>query len=826
MTAAAPTILKEAILELRRLRERNARLERSRNEAVAVVGMACRYAGNTDAPDRLWNALRNGFDAVSEVPSGRWNLGAFYDPDPKAPGKTYCRHGSFLERPFDFDPTFFGMSPREAASVDPQQRLLLELAWEAIEHAGYDPRSLRERRVGIFVGIGSDDYAHLTLRDANGLDAYSGTGTSRSMAAGRLAYVLGTHGPAVQIDTSCSSSLVALHIAAASLRNGECDAALVGGANLLLHPISLVLRSQLRALSGSGRCRTFDASADGFVPGEGGGMVFLKLASDAVRDHDRVMAEVVGSAVNHDGASSGLTAPSQRAQRLVIEEALARAGVLPDRIGFVEAHGTGTKLGDPVEVSALEAVYATRTRTQPLLLGSVKTNFGHLEAAAGILAFSKAVLSVEQGEVAPNLHLSEPNPLIGWRDLPFQIPTSIIPWSDPDRHASVSSFGMSGTNCHVVIRRADSAPSASSQPSLKLWTLSARSLPELRAVAHRHSKALRSAPDQFAELAFTACAGRTPMGHRLACVADSAEAMVAQLEDFFAKGANHPCYAAPPGSSRAPVAFLLGSSNPTDVLRLYESFRPYAEVIDRAATATWRCHGLDLKEALFRRNSATKSGPLEQHSVRTAAQLAAAALWTTLGVKPAAIVDDGTSATAAACLAGRISEQDAFAQVSGTLPTNGESNEIELVTVQDMRLGEELHALRGRGYGTFLDLAPGRRLAPEQMAHVGMQTEGDSLHGFLHQASALFLLGYTLNWEALRASTGLQRARLPTYPFERKPFVASSAAHEDQSASETRDSQSPLDQLVLELESMLTALTQPPSSPSTPFSGASQHVES
>lgn len=778
----ATTILKDALLELRRLRARNQELEARATEPVAVVGMACRYPGGISGPEGLWTALRNGLDAVSEVPAARWDVDAHYDPDPDAPGKSYCRHGAFLDDVTGFDPVFFGMSPREAASVDPQQRLLLELAWEAIEHAGHDAHSLRRQRVGIFVGVGSDDYAHLTLRDMSRLDIYAGTGTSRSMAAGRLAYVLGVNGPALQVDTSCSSSLVALHLAAASLRSGECDAALAGGVHLLLSPLSLVMRAKLRALSANGRCRTFDAAADGFVPGEGGGLVLLKRASDAARDRDRVMAEIVGSDVNHDGQSSGLTAPSQRAQKAVIERALERAGAHPDEIGYLEAHGTGTQLGDPVEISALRAVFGGRSAERPLRLGSAKTNFGHLEAAAGILSFSKVVLSLERGLLPPHLHLTRPNPHVAWGELPFEIPVQPTPWNDLRRLASVSAFGMSGTNCHVVARYAAEPSLPSRGRAVQLWTISTRSRPALSTLAAQHAEVLRASPEKLADLAFTANAGRAAFAHRLAVVAGSANDIAQQLESF-ARGESAPLLRSAtlaPASSPLPLVFVLGDGKvtPNCGRALYESFPAFAEELHRLA-ALADGYRVDLIAALYGDRGSALEDARAQHVARVALHHAVTALWRQLGVVPAVATGEGAGGVAAASIEGRMSilaALDPDAPRRQPPPFEGATGH---AGSGDPTLNAALRALVDRGYRAFLELGtPGREdpardvrgdLLANQGSWFAARAEAqDELMGFLDQAAQLFLAGYPLEWHRLEPAQGPLRARLPTYPFERR----------------------------------------------------------
>ena len=440
-------------------------------EPVAVVGIGCRFPGDVVGPESFWRLLVNGEDAISEVPADRWDADAFYDPDPAAPGRMTTKWGGFVSDVAGFDADFFAISPREAAAMDPQQRMLLEVAWEALEHAGITPDSLGGTRTGVTMGLSTWDYTIVNLERGAEIDAYLSTGNPHSTAVGRISYLLGLRGPAVAVDTACSSSLVAVHLACQSLRLRETDLALAGGVQLSLSPFTSIALSKLSALSPRGRCRTFDAGADGFVRGEGAGVVVLKRLSDAVRDGDRVLAVVRGSAVNQDGRSNGLTAPNVLAQRDVITDALRAGGVAPDTVNYVEAHGTGTVLGDPIEFEALAATYGRGDA--PCALGAVKTNLGHLEAAAGVAGFIKAVLVLERGQIPPNLHFSRWNPAIDASATRLVVPTDITPWPQcpGPRRAGVSSFGISGTNAHVVLEQAPVLDPVAREPEPAVSTL-------------------------------------------------------------------------------------------------------------------------------------------------------------------------------------------------------------------------------------------------------------------------------------------------------------------------------------------------------------------
>ncbi|HEX4964089.1 MAG TPA: acyltransferase domain-containing protein [Thermoanaerobaculia bacterium] len=425
------------------------------DEPIAIVGMACRFPGAPDL-ESFWLLMCAGTDATREVPPERWNPDLFYDPDPEAPGTTNTRRGAFLDRIDEFDPLFFGISPREAAEMDPQQRLMLELSWEALEDAGVPPRDLAGSRTGVFFGAVWRDYAEIHRAAGAAVTAHTGVGQGLTIVANRVSYALGLKGPSLVVDTACSSSLVAVHLACQSLRSGESSVALAGGVNLMLLPDVMVTLTKFGGLSGDGHCKAFDAGANGFARGEGGGVVVLKPLSRALADGDPVYAVIRGSAVNNDGASNGLTAPNPLAQVEVLRDAYERAGVDPGRVQVVEAHGTGTPLGDPIEARALSQVLcAAREPDRPLLLGSVKTNIGHLEGAAGIAGLIKLALSIHHREVPPSLHFERPNPDIPFAELGLRVQTALGPWpalvAGETALGGVSSFGWGGTNCHVVV---------------------------------------------------------------------------------------------------------------------------------------------------------------------------------------------------------------------------------------------------------------------------------------------------------------------------------------------------------------------------------------
>ncbi len=659
----------------------------SRRSPIAIIGIGCRMPGGVADPEALWELLKEGTDAIEEVPADRWDVDSLYDPDPLAPGKMSSRWGGFVRDLAGFDHRFFGMAPREAASLDPQQRLLLEVAWEALEHAGRAPDSLKGSRAGVFVGLCSSDYHQmLTRRDPREFDVYLATGVSHSVASGRLSYLLGLNGPAVTVDTACSSSLIAVHLACQSLLARECDLALAGGANVILLPEATIAMSKGHMMAPDGRCKSFDARANGFVRSEGCGIVALKRLEDAVADGDRVLSVILGSATNQDGRSNGLTAPNGMAQRAVIRAALAEAGVAPADVGFVEAHGTGTALGDPIEVEAIgEALREGREPARPVLIGALKANLGHLEAAAGIASLIKAALTVSRGEVPPQIHFETPNPYIDWGRLPVRVPVNVTPWPTgyARRIAGVSSFGFSGSNAHVVLAEPPAPDSAARPPSRapQLLCLSADDPSALETLREGYAQRLDGGDARLDDVCFTAALGRSQRPHRIAVLAESAGEM---REALLARDAERPGLvrgfvdpATPPK-----VAFLFtgqGAQYAGMGRGMYRAHRVFREQIDRCDRVLAPLIGRPLVDLLFA--SRDGDGQLERPELGQPAlfalEYALAGQWRYWGVEPDAMMGHSLGEYVAACLGGVLSLEDGLALVvergrlSARLPQTG-----------------------------------------------------------------------------------------------------------------------------------------------------------
>ncbi len=625
------------------------------DEPIAIVAMSCRYPGGVRSADELWQLVADGRDVIGGLPADRgWDLDDLYDADPGKAGKSYARHGGFLTDVAEFDADFFGISPREALAMDPQQRLLLETTWEAFEHAGIDPASLKGSRTGVYVGATSSEYGPRLFEGGEGFDGHLLTGTTGSVASGRLAYVLGLEGPALTVDTACSSSLVALHLAVRALLAGECTLAVAGGAAVMAGPGMLVEFSRQRGLSADGRCRAFSADADGTGWAEGAGVVLVERLSDAQRLGHPVLAVVRGTAVNSDGASNGLTAPNGPSQQRVIRAALADAGLAPSEVDVVEAHGTGTPLGDPIEAQALIATYG-QDRERPLLLGSLKSNLGHTQAAAGIGGVIKMVQALRHGVVPRTLHADEPSPRVDWSAGAVTLASAAQPWPETGapRRAGVSSFGISGTNAHVIVEQApESAPTVSEEDGLGVWVLSGRTE---AAVAERAS-ALTDTNYGVADVGWSLASTRTAFEHRAAVVGERAE-LLEGLGEIAARtpgasvitGVTGPVGRTVfvfPGQGAQWVGMAAGllDESPVFAARFSECAAALESFVDWSPFDVLREGALDRVDVV--------------QPMSWAVMVSLSALWQSYGVTPDAVVGHSQGEIAAAVVAGGLSLED------------------------------------------------------------------------------------------------------------------------------------------------------------------------
>ncbi|MET9557178.1 SDR family NAD(P)-dependent oxidoreductase [Streptomyces sp. NPDC006645] len=636
------------------------------DEPVAIVGMACRYPGGVSSPEDLWRLVAEGTDAISGFPTNRgWDVESLYHPDPEHLGTSYSREGGFLYEADEFDPVFFGISPREAMAMDPQQRLLLETAWEALERSGIAPDSLRGSRTGVFAGVMYDDYASRLNGAPEGFEGQLLTGSAGSVASGRISYSLGLEGPAVSVNTACSSSLVALHMAAQSLRQGESTLALAGGVTVMASPELFVEFSRQRGLSADGRCRPFADAADGTGWGEGAGLLVLERLSDAERNGHPVLAVIRGSAVNQDGASNGLTAPNGPSQERVIRQALAGAGLTPAEVDAVEAHGTGTTLGDPIEAQALLATYGqNRPDNRPLYLGSIKSNIGHTQAAAGVAGVIKMVMAMRAGVLPQSLHVDTPSTHVDWTAGAVEILTDARPWPNVERprRAGISSFGISGTNAHVVVEHSPKDAPADAPDSLNgpvPWVLSARSAVALREQAARLGSLAGADPVAVGRALVTS---RARFDHRAVLLGESVEELLAAA-DALASGEPSPYVVTGQAGSDAGRTVLVfpgqGSQWAGMAVELAAELPAFRERLDECAAALAEFTDWNLWDVLNEGEGAASLDRVDVvQPVLWAVMVSLAAAWADLGVVPDAVVGHSQGEIAAATVAGILTLQD------------------------------------------------------------------------------------------------------------------------------------------------------------------------
>jgi len=661
------------------------------SEPIAIIGASCRFPGSVTTLNSFWQLLVDGVDPIKEIPSERWDINAYYDPDPEKKDKMYIREAGFIENVDQFDPLFFGITPREAIELDPQQRLLLEVSWEAIENADISVSSLKNSDAGVFIGIFNLNYKEILRYSVQNHDTYVATGNLLSTAAGRLSYTFGLQGPCMSIDTACSSALVAVHMACKALRRGECHLALAGGVNLIFSPDDIIDYCKAKMLSPNCRCKTFDRNADGFVRSEGCGVIVLKRLKDALEDRDPIIALIKGSAINQDGRSAGLTVPNSLAQQALISAALDDAQLTPSAIDYIEAHGPGTGLGDTMEVEALTVL--SQGRKRPLLLGSVKSNIGHTESAAGIASLIKLALSLQREMIPKNLHFTELNPLIKLKAIPAEIVAKNHPWKRNEniRRGGVSSFGISGTNAHIIL---EEAPMLKTQVNrverpLHMLTLSAKDEPALQELINGYQELLLNNELELADIAYSTNTGRSSFDIRLAISATTREKMYAKLNrgEFQIKKAS---------ATNSSITFLFtgqGSQYPNMGKQLYETQPIFKYFIDRCADILKKYIDTPLSVLLFQNEGDLDKTDNTQPAL-FAFEYALAELWASWGIKPDFVMGHSAGEYVAATVAGILSLEDGLKLISAraklmqTLPPGGAmaAFAVDLATIEQAKV--------------------------------------------------------------------------------------------------------------------------------------------
>jgi acyl transferase domain-containing protein/acyl-CoA synthetase (AMP-forming)/AMP-acid ligase II/acyl carrier protein len=803
------------------------------SDPIAIVGMGCKFPGAAGLDD-FWTILRNGVDAISEIPLDRWDIDALYDPLPGTTGKMSTRWGGFLSGIDQFDPHFFGISPREAASMDPQQRVLLEVAWEALEKAGQPPDQLAGTRTGVFVGIGGFDYSNVIINfkdHLQAMNAYTGTGNAHSIAANRISYLLDLRGPSVAIDTACSSSLVAIHMACDSLRTAQSDLAIAGAVNLILSPEVTIAFSHARMMAPDGRCKTFDAKADGYVRAEGCGVVILKRLSDALHDRDNILGLIRGSAVNQDGRTAGIAAPNASAQQAVIREALAQAGVAPQDLTYFEAHGTGTSIGDPIEVEAIKGVLGKATADElPCLLGSVKANIGHLENASGMASLGKVLMCLQHDEIPGQVHFSKLNPRISLQGTRMQIPSALQPWPSAARRiAGISSFGFGGTNAHMIVEEAPPRIRAQGLPD-RPWhilALSARTESAVKTLAGRFENYLAQHPEEnLADICFTANAGRSHFARRVAVIAENKEQLRKSIAAFAAGqpdsrvvselGARHSTK-----KDGIRTAFLFGGeiSSACTAHQLYATQPLFRAAMDRCSHFL----GLHQYEPLLAALTAEQGCSERRDVALFALEFALGLLWQSWGIEPDAVLGAGVGEYAAAVISEVVSCEDALkliverARILRLAPDDVELNrmldEFEAVAskikfqspkvpfvsglsgriladsevpgakywrlhvLQDTHLEDAMETLRTQSYDQFIEVGSSNYFS--ELDALGnskttdtflpsLESNRNSLQTMLTSLALLYVRGAIVDWKSFDEPYQPLKIALPTYPFERE----------------------------------------------------------
>ncbi len=744
-------LLQQQLVKIRKLEARLEQAEAARREPIAIVSMACRLPGGVESPESFWELMVKGVDATSEVPPDRWDVESLYDPDPQAKGRIRTRRGGFLKDVDRFDARFFGLSQHEAELMDPQQRLVLEVGWEALERAGYGVERGRRERVGVFVGVMGNDYGQLALESAGleGIDPSFIGAKANCAISGRLSYLFGFQGPSLVVDTACSSSMVAVHLACQSLRNGECAMALAAGVNLILSPEVSVYLSCSGALSPDGRCKAFDASADGFGRAEACGVLVLKRLSEAKAQGDNILAVIRGSAVGHDGPSSAFTVPSGVAQQAVIRQALQGAGVAPAEVSYLEAHGTGTAMGDPIEAEAMWSVLKEgRKGGESLWMGSVKTNVGYPEAASGVVGMMKVVLALQHGQLPAHLHLKQPNPLIDWKGMAVRVPMELTSWEPTQgrRIAGVTSYGRTGTLAHVVLEEAPARAEEKREVERPehVLVVSARDADALRAQAGRYARALAEGGAALGDVCFTAATGRARFEHRLAVVGGGASQVRVRLEAM-AGGRDTEGVVSGRAGPAPKVAFVFGASEPYAGMgrQLYETQPVFREALDKCGEALKGVLEKPLVQVLYGPEGALLKEAAYGNAAVFAVEWALARLWRAWGVEPKRVEGHGVGEDVAGVERGAFGLEEGLKRAVARGPWYA-------------REAAE-KAPKTDGAEVCLEVVPPRPGRSEWTQ-------------VLETLGGLYVRGVEVDWAGYDAPYGRRRVVLPTYPFQRQRY--------------------------------------------------------
>ena len=823
--------LKEYDEKIHQLESEIVRLKKKDQEPIAIIGVGCRFPGGANDPKSFWQRLEQGYSAVAEVPSDRWDLNEYYSEDEDIPGKMYTKYGAFIDNLDMFEPEFFSLTPREAERMDPQQRLFLEVAWEAIESAGLRVEDLFESKTGVYLGISSHDFVTQYLSNGmRGIDGYYGTGTQFSLAVGRLSYWLGLQGPSMVIDTACSSSLVALHQACQSLRSLETNIAIAGGVHLMITPELTIYCSKAKMISRDGKCKTFDEKADGYGRGEGCGTVILKRLSDAERDNDNILAIIRGSLVNQDGKSAGITAPNRISQEKLIKETLSRYSIHPGHVSYIECHGTGTILGDPIELTALQNVFEEFHNTNnPLYLGSVKANISHLEAAAGIAGMVKLVLALKNKKIPPHINFSQLNPHVSFCQDTFVINKELADWIPQNgrRIAGISSFGFSGTNAFALVEEAPernlSLEQSAFSHDVHVLSITAKNADALKAYVKNYIDYLGQTEDNFMDICFSANNCRSIFSHRLAVMAKNKDDCRKKLLNYLSEEEHKDVFQ---GVVKSSNNFKLGFYFPAQIDLSRKIIQQYLDSLCNENPIIRNDVGqinhllqkkinLSLRDILGYNTSGTTQ-PENSHLLTFLVEYITALQWIRYGATPDLFVVEGVGEYVAACLEGFWSLENTL-EVICKLSTGGKSNnafdsvkdllnKISRTPIKTLILGsssgvilEEGDLLKARdwwedsptstsrinvtnlvdkkknkyifvGFGSKLDI----NLIPvERLIWINsMDSETRSWSNFVRNLLTIYIQGKKIIWSNFYKGLNPRKRILPSYPFRRRRVCA------------------------------------------------------